>query len=1497
MQYPDWNQFNYIYADKQQIAFEALCRNLFRFRYNLPASLGYFKNHAGNETDVISHGGDIIGFNAKFFEHNIDDKQIIHSIKKAHEYNPAQTKIIIYTNKEFGNPRGKKSKTKVQLKIEQAASDCNLKIEWMFGQNILDEVIQCELLYNIFFNTNDNTRYLFSDIIKHNNRILNIINTEACGKHINRIETQTIISHIQNNKNIILSGCAGIGKSAIFKTAYNLLIDTHSVVILSGSAFDVKNIDELLYMTHQHNLVSLKQFYQNSNHKLLVIDGIENIPNLNSNHVLQEFLNELHEDNWQFLFTIRDSSTQTFIDWLNRKLSIFNYEMINIAPLKWEEIQPIIANIQITQGQLDSIKNLLQIPFYLARFSEIMTPNGVVNEQNFKDCIWDIKICGKDRRTLDEQILRRQNINKIIEYCESNNTTYVPIDNLDASAIAQFIDDCILIFTDDTETVVTFSHDIYRDWAYENIICRDFTNQTLNDFLSHHSSSVSARFAFSSVIYKYADKNKKALINIINDVLDGKYPHEWEEHIFASILKSSYAIEFIKHYETKLNADDGKLLLRIIQILKTYCQYIKTYFEYNGKSYPIFMPEGEGWDAVITILKETNDEWYMANFACLCEFLETASKLPANKTDIHSYISQQLWRYFTIVAQLEHSVYISDKSEAIFHQLLCRYSYYLTQKFIEMIDKAPEMQEYSNDRSYLDLMEYMATTSNTLSRMVIAHSIPLSYIKLIDWYWTTPDKENRDYYHREHDFGLNLSHTDFVYFPCSGLQTPIKELLTVKPNETIQFIINFFNRCIDCYIKNQCHEKDQCFDAEFIDTDGISHKILASDSFWCMYRNTGNVMPDVLKSILMALENYLLDLCKTDIDIVHNYLKQILCQSNNCATIAVVSSVVMAYPDSFIDEALALFSSITFFLLDNQRYNHEYLSKYIIDKRYKNIYTERNNSNELPHRKLSLEKLCLLFQYARENSNDPIDTKKLTYLYNILDKYQSKYDSLSDTEKAHAPLGFLLARIDLRRVKRNTVSLNNGLIGVSLDPDLSDAQRCYSQQVYNEANNIFRYSSLTAWARFEYDGKNEKAELYPYHQSPLTAFHLMKELQDKIETKKLLAIGDAQVPAIVAAILLVKFIDALDENQTRDCIGILTKSMESPEVITDSLSEFDICMSAFPILANYATNRQKRKWLANLLLPFLHDTNYSCMNVRCCDTIGNIVHTDDFQTKHIDIIELLINQLVVKENDATIVITNEDIADALLCILPYPTPNNQKISLAKLCLSTIAQYFRIQQEYPSLVAKDELAYNAGHYIASSDIGYLPELLTIIKDSLNGDYISENFLTGLLFTTISQDHYDKWRLACEELLDTVARIERDNHFSKLTPLFMLCPPWIRQEFANDWYKFTIQDLERIKLFVSKVPKRNHILTYLLRIANTIGSAFQIQILPLISTFTTNNPAINAKDHLLTMEMLMHDIIKTPEIKNSNVYDNAVNILQFMINNGSVAANDMLKRIKR
>ena len=228
--YPTWEQFRAKNAQNKERSFETMCRLLFKAKYGIKESLPYAFNNAGNETEPIEFGDEIVGFQAKYFEggstiDNSQARQIVHSIEIAHARYPQQRKVIVYTTLPFGNPPKGMQMTVRQKEVENVATACSITIEWICGDNLLDQVAQNELVYDLFFNTELNLLHI-DECIRRSNALLvkpikNKISTLNGEQSIAR---QDILNQMDGllaqRKNILLVGESGCGKSAIAKEYY-----------------------------------------------------------------------------------------------------------------------------------------------------------------------------------------------------------------------------------------------------------------------------------------------------------------------------------------------------------------------------------------------------------------------------------------------------------------------------------------------------------------------------------------------------------------------------------------------------------------------------------------------------------------------------------------------------------------------------------------------------------------------------------------------------------------------------------------------------------------------------------------------------------------------------------------------------------------------------------------------------------------------------------------------------------------------------------------------------------------------------------------------------------------------------------------------------------------------------------------------------------------------------------------------------------------------------
>ena len=168
----------------------------------------------------------------------------------------------------------------------------------------------------------------------------------------------------------------------------------------------------------------------------------------------------------------------------------------------------------------------------------------------------------------------------------------------------------------------------------------------------------------------------------------------------------------------------------------------------------------------------------------------------------------------------------------------------------------------------------------------------------------------------EESFGIEQDHSD--YSPASAYKTPIYWLLKSSFKETVDFILSFSSKTAKCFAKSDIGKKE----VEEIDvyvSDEETIKQFICNRIWCLYRGT-QVSPNMLESIHMALEKFLLEMGKSlKPENLESCLFYLLKNSNSASISAVVTSVVLSFPEKTFNIAKILFKTKDFFHFELNR--------------------------------------------------------------------------------------------------------------------------------------------------------------------------------------------------------------------------------------------------------------------------------------------------------------------------------------------------------------------------------------------------------------------------------------------------------------------------------------------------------------------------------------------------------------------------------------------------
>lgn len=277
----NWKVFGLKYNEREQWAFEQMSYLLFCAEFNNRIGLFRYKNQTGIETEPIEKDGKFYGFQAKYYTTSISDNKddIIDSIKKARSKNKQLEELLLYINQELSESTTKdKKKPKYQIDIEKSAKAEGVNIHWRVPSHFELQLSLPEnkYLFDLFFSPDPAEGDLLDEVSKHNENILQAIQTEIpFGDKQIKIDRSSVVDEIANaskkKKNMVISGEGGCGKTAIFKEFYNLHFKKIPICVFKANELNVNHINDIFHFDHKFTLTQFLNAFKDESIKIFVI--------------------------------------------------------------------------------------------------------------------------------------------------------------------------------------------------------------------------------------------------------------------------------------------------------------------------------------------------------------------------------------------------------------------------------------------------------------------------------------------------------------------------------------------------------------------------------------------------------------------------------------------------------------------------------------------------------------------------------------------------------------------------------------------------------------------------------------------------------------------------------------------------------------------------------------------------------------------------------------------------------------------------------------------------------------------------------------------------------------------------------------------------------------------------------------------------------------------------------------------------------------------------
>lgn len=1144
---PNWNTFKSKFSENPHHNFEWFCYLLFCSELNQPHGIFRYLNQSAIETNPINIDDEVVGFQAKYYDTSISahKNDLLSTIEDAKRNYPNITTLLIYSNKEWAQYRGKPP---AGLKeIEEKASELNIALKWRTTSYFESEFvcIENESISQHFFTFDKSIINLVLEQQKHTATILSpiqgCINFNGQVIEIDRSEYQNKLI-TQTNQVSILSGTGGVGKTALIKKLYEHLKETSLFYVFKANEFELTHLSDLF---KDYSFYDFFEAHKNETNKTIVIDSSEKLLDIDNREPFKEFLSELINNNWRVIFTTRDSYLQ---DLNYQFLEIYRITPYNISinNLNYDELIAISDKYSFLLPKDEKLLELIKNPFYLEEYLSFYQENEELKYSEFRNKLWNTNIKkSKPEREICFLAVAIERASKGQFYVNPNFSSEI---------LGKFVEDGLLGY----EVAGYFiTHDIYEEWAIERFIEGKFVNKSDNkSFFESIGQSLPVRRCFrnwlSEKLLLEADEIKEFIQEIIQNEETEAF---WKDEIFVSVLLSNYSKIFFSNLKNVLISNELELLKKLSFILRIACKEVDDdFFKLIGirnqnlfsAKYVFTKPKGQGWSELIKFVFENLDSIGIKNISFVLPIIhDWNSKFKTGETTKLS--SQIALKYYEWAIKEEFYFSRDDFGKKLIQSVVYGSSE-IKEELSSIFDNVIN-NKWKNHRSpYYELSKLILTE---LEGFTVCSVLPIKVLQLADLFWTyTPEKD--DFYpsgRMDLEECFNIEKDYLEYHPSSTYQTPIYTLLKYSFKETIDFILKFTNKSVAKFSSSRIG-KNETKEIDVVINEKNKTKQFISNRIWCIYRGT-QVGTHLLESLHMALENFFLENGKhTDAKVLESWLLYLLENTNSASISAVVTSIVLAYPDKTYNIAKILFQNKEFFLYETNRQ--------ILDQSQKNelLTLKRsfgfNSQNELhendritacddKHRKLSLEILCLRYQYFR---NEFISEEDITIRQNeiwaILDSFYSDLPIESEQSNADKTWRLFLARMDKRKMSITTEETDDG-IAVQFNPELESNLKEYSEKSLEESLKDMKHMSLRLWALYKFNN-DEKYKQYVYTDNHKLAFDEAREIYTKLNDASVdenFVLFNHSIPIFVSSVLLRDYFGELSDEDKNFCKDLI----------------------------------------------------------------------------------------------------------------------------------------------------------------------------------------------------------------------------------------------------------------------------------------------------------------------------------------------------------------------
>ncbi|WP_123205908.1 nSTAND3 domain-containing NTPase [Pedobacter jejuensis] len=976
---------------------------------------------------------------------------------------------------------------------------------------------------------------------------------------------------IKSSKLVIISGKPGSGKSAIAKKVIIDLRGKYRLIALQGEQLDKPSIEDIFALSPfllNDPLQTLLDSPAFSGNKIVFIDSIEKILETENADTILDFFDLLKmRSDISLVLTCRSYAIEQlkirflrqFPSFPNFEIDVLEEKELEVVALKYPHIKPLLSNL--------ALLDILKIPFNLDKavlIPEAAIKEGIGSEKEFSRIMWEYVVEGKDKVVDAEKRKLRGNLfSKIAIERASAMVAYVYIPDCSMDILNGLVADHLVDKEPTLGLTYSVTHDIYEDWAliryieihYQEIIVKH--GQYIK-FYNQLGSAPAVRRAFRLWFSEKIQVMDLALSDFLKcSIQEKSIAKYWQDELLVAIMQSPYSKSFLSDNKAFLFANNYEIFKRVAFILRVACQQpdfryidifpaeekIKLYYDIN------LLPIGDGWANTIIFISENLDE--LKN--CFVHITEVVLQWKKGLSEIGTLPAEARSAGLIVLSYFEE--YKNEESEVAkrserkdymeeFILLLFRLTEVIREELKALISTAfkyeRKAENYALSNLYDKLIEF---TVDGYEDTYVCKYYPELVIEILEakWFYYPPTPEELEKrkndprfwayesggIDKEQDFGLKKN-TNHKYFPATPEQTPILNLLYAKPVLTLKFLLKFLNHVADAFVKSDYAlnnpffggQEERCkIQIKF--NDGSIYQQYGSVTLWTAFRGTYIAIPNLLQSVLMALEAFMLSLGETiekskdekykeySQKIWNLFFDKLLKESNNVMGSSVLLSVAHAYRNIAGEKIIPLLYAKQIYFWDFMRTNKDrgtLLSPLSSKRNGRQKQKALAEFQRLPHRKRDIRELVINLSFTNKQ------------IFTVLDE-------LYAIEDADAQWKIMVSSMDSRLFELGEVVDGGIMVETKLEGELKEVSEEAKKDV--EAHNAVAGVSLWGMKKLQHESVEEDSvDKWRDHYN-LTLQTIATSKLSNLKTQ----------PGLLAGIGIRDFFDKLSEEERSWCIG------------------------------------------------------------------------------------------------------------------------------------------------------------------------------------------------------------------------------------------------------------------------------------------------------------------------------------------------------------------------